>query len=111
MVTQLSIYDKDGWNANKLYNTDPDVDGTLYCCRGGFLDSVYSYDASFSGISPHEAQAIDPTQHLMLELCWKGFERPGYLEGQLSGGTLGVFLNNGARYRVFIDASGHAPDL
>ena len=90
---------KDRWDADKIYSADPDVDGTSYCCRGGFLDSIYSYDASFFGISPREAQAMDPTQHLMLELCWEGFERAGYTKGQLSGSTTGVFLgvsNNGA---------------
>ena len=98
---------KDRWDADKLYNADPDADGTSYCCRGGFLDSIYSYDASFFGISPREAQAMDPTQHLMLELCWEGFERAGYTKGQLSGSTTGIFLgvsNNAA-------ANGIAPDL
>lgn len=98
---------KDRWDADKLYSADPDVDGTSYCCRGGFLDSIYSYDASFFGISPREAQAMDPTQHLMLELCWEGFERAGYTRGQLSGSPTGVFLgvsNNGA-------TNGRPPDL
>ena len=98
---------KDRWDADKLYNADPDVEGTSYCCRGGFLDSVDSYDASFFGISPREAQAMDPTQHLILEVCWEGFERASYTKGQLSGSTTGVFLgisNNGA-------TNGRPPDL
>ena len=98
---------KDRWDADKLYNADPDVDGTSYCCRGGFLDSIYSYDAPFFGISPREARAMDPTLHLMLELGWEGFERAGYTRDQLSGSTTGVFLgisNNGA-------TNGMPPDL
>ncbi|MCJ1238967.1 hypothetical protein MMC14_006959 [Varicellaria rhodocarpa] len=102
---------KDRWDADKLYNADPDVDGTSYCCRGGFLDSIYSYDASFFGISPREAQAMDPTQHLMLELCWEGFERAGYTKGQLSGSTTGIFLgisNNGATNGIPPDLKGYS---
>lgn len=102
---------KDRWDANKLYNADPDVDGTSYCRRGGFLNSIYSYDASFFGISPREAQAMDPTQHLMLELCWEGFERAGYTKGQLSGNTTGIFLgisNNGATNGIQPDLKGHS---
>ena len=98
---------KDRWDADKLYSANPDVDGTSYCCRGGFLDSICSYDASFFSISPREAQAMDPAQHLMLELCWEGFERAGYTRSQLSGSTTGVFLgvsNNGA-------TNGRPPDL
>ena len=98
---------KDRWDADKLYNADPDVDSTSYCRRGSFLNSIYSYDASFFGISPREAQAMDPTQHLMLELCWEGFERAGYTKSQLSGSSTGIFLgvsNNGA-------TNGMPPDL
>ena len=102
---------KDRWDADKLYNADPDVDGTSYCCRGGFLDSIYSYDASLFGISPREAQAMDPTQHLMLELCWEGFERAGYTKGHLSGSSTGVFLgvsNNAATYGTPPDLKGYS---
>lgn len=102
---------KDRWDADKLYNPDPDVDGTSYCCRGGFLDSIYSYDASFFGISPREAQAMDPMQHLMLELCWEGFERAGYTKDQLSGSTTGIFLgvsNNGATNGIQPDLKGYS---
>ncbi|KAL8826215.1 MAG: hypothetical protein Q9191_003942 [Dirinaria sp. TL-2023a] len=98
---------KDRWDADKLFNRDPDVEGTSYCCRGGFLDSIHSYDAAFFGISPREAEAMDPTHHLMLELCWEGFERAGYTKHRLSGSTTGVFLgvsNNGA-------TNGRPPDL
>ncbi|QKX58562.1 uncharacterized protein TRUGW13939_05687 [Talaromyces rugulosus] len=83
---------RDRWDAEKLYNADPDVDGTSYCRRGGFLNSVHSYDASFFGISPLEAREMDPEQHLMLELCWEGFERAGYTKSQLSGSSTGIFL-------------------
>ena len=102
---------KNRWDADKLYNADPDVQGTSYCRRGGFLDSVYSYDASFFGISPREAQAMDPTQHLMMELSWEVFERAGYTKDQLSGSTTGVFLgvsNNGTSNHTLPDLKGYS---
>ena len=102
---------KDRWNADELYSADPDVDGTSYCRRGGFLDSIRSYDASFFGISPREAQAMDPAQHIMLELCWEGFERAGYTRNQLSGSGTGVFLgvsNNGATSGRPLDLKGYS---
>nr|AQV04224.1 SwnK [Chaetothyriaceae sp.] len=102
---------KDRWNADKIYNSDPDVNGTSYCRKGGFLDSIYSFDASFFGISPREAQAMDPMQHLMLELCWEGFERAGYTRGQLSGSTTGIFLgvsNNGTTNSTAPDLEGYS---
>lgn len=102
---------KDRWNADEIYGADPDVDGTSYCCRGGFLDSIYSYDASFFGISPREAQAMDPAQHLMLELCWEGFERAGYTQVQLSGSITGIFLgvsNNATTNGTVPDLKGYS---
>ena len=102
---------KDRWDADKIYNADPDIDGTSYSCRGGFLDSIYSYDAPFFGISPREAQALDPTQYLMLELGWEGFERAGYTKDQLSGSATGVFFgvsNNGTTNGVPQDLKGYS---
>jgi acyl carrier protein len=110
-VDTTSEVPKDRWDAEKIYNPDPNVDGTSYCRRGGFLDSVYSYDASFFGISPREAQVMDPAQHLMLELGWEGFERAGYTKGQLSGSNTGIFLgvsNNGATNMTPPDLKGHS---
>ncbi|EFQ97955.1 L-aminoadipate-semialdehyde dehydrogenase large subunit [Nannizzia gypsea CBS 118893] len=102
---------KDRWDAEKLYNSDPDTEGTSYCARGGFLDSVYSYDAPFFGISPREAQAMDPAQNLMLELGWESFERAGYTREQLRGSATGVFIgvsNNGTTNAIPPDLNGYS---
>lgn len=103
---------KDRWDADKLYHADPGVDGMSYCRRGGFLDSINSYDASFFRISPREARAMDPEQHLMLELCWEGFERAGYTRDQLNGSATGIFLgvskNRATNYGIPPDLKGHS---
>lgn len=83
---------KDRWDADELYDADPDAIDKSYCRQGGFLESVHSHDASFFGISPIEAQAMHPVQHLMLETCWEGFERAGYTKEQLNGSETGVFI-------------------
>ncbi|KAK2836988.1 Type I Modular PKS, partial [Arthroderma sp. PD_2] len=57
------------------------------------------------------AQAMDPTQHLMLELCWEGFERAGYTKSQLSGSTTGIFLgvsNHAATNSTPLDLKGYS---
>ena len=83
---------KDRWDADAFYDSDPDAPGKTYCRRGGFLSSIESFDASFFGITPREARALDPTHHLMLETCWEGFERAGYTMNQLRGSQTGVFI-------------------
>ncbi|CAD6592399.1 MAG: hypothetical protein ASARMPRED_006249 [Alectoria sarmentosa] len=86
---------KERWDADAIYDTDPDAPGKSYCRRGGFImDGVKSFDASFFGISPREARTLDPMQHIMLETCWEGFERAGYTMQQLRGSQTGVFIGH-----------------
>lgn len=82
----------DRWDAEKIYDADPDAAGKSYCRRGGFLNSIHKHDISFFGISPREAREMDPTQHLTLEVGWEAFERAGYTKERLSGSDTGVFL-------------------
>ncbi|MGC4765424.1 type I polyketide synthase [Micromonospora sp. DT46] len=60
--------------------------------RGGFLDEVDRFDASFFGISPHEATAMDPQQRLMLELCWEALEHARIAPSVLRDAAVGVFV-------------------
>ncbi|OGM45074.1 hypothetical protein ABOM_006616 [Aspergillus bombycis] len=81
------------WDANQLYDADPDSPGRSYCREGGFID-IQSFDASFFGVSPREAQAMDPAQQVMLETCWEGLERAGYPMQRLCGSQTGVFIGH-----------------
>lgn len=83
---------RDRWDADAIYDADPATPGKSYCRRGGFIDSIDSFDHSFFGISPREARRLDPMQYMMLETCWEGFERAGYTTNQLRGSQTGVFI-------------------
>ena len=37
---------------------------------GTFLDDLPGFDAEFFGVSPREAELMDPQQRMMLEVCW-----------------------------------------
>jgi len=76
------------WNRN----ADSNAEGQSYCRRGGFIPSIHSSDISFFGISPKEARRLDPSQYMLLETCWEGFERAGYTKEQLGGSQTGVFI-------------------
>ncbi|KAH6643321.1 polyketide synthase [Truncatella angustata] len=83
---------KDRWNVGAWNNTGADSQRGLNCYRGGFIPSVNSFDISFFGISPKEARRLDPSQYMMLETCWEGFERAGYTMEKLRGSQTGVFI-------------------
>ena len=55
----------DRWDATARLDPEKDIQAV-----GGFLDSVDEFDAAFFGVSPREAEALDPQQRLMLEASW-----------------------------------------
>ncbi|MEU9099689.1 amino acid adenylation domain-containing protein [Streptomyces sp. NPDC048361] len=86
---------KDRWDAEALYNPDPEVPGTSYCSRGGFVGPIDLFDAPFFGISPREARSLEPMQRMVLETTWEAFERAGYTLDQLRGSRTGAFIGVG----------------
>src|SRR6266550_3836345 len=44
--------DDRGWDRERLYDPDPDHQGTSYTRQGGFIDHVGGFDAEFFSISP-----------------------------------------------------------
>lgn len=54
-------------------------------------EDVYRFDASFFGISPKEAKAMDPSQRLMLEVAYEAFESAGMTLDDIAGSNTSVY--------------------
>lgn len=60
--------------------------------RGGFLDGdVGAFDAEFFGISPEEAELLDPQHRTLLEVAWEACEHAGLPISELADSNTGVF--------------------
>lgn len=61
---------------------------------GGYMDGIASFDHEFFGISPLEAQNMDPQQRIMLEVAWEALEDAGLAPSELRGEPVGVFVGS-----------------
>ncbi|TQM33569.1 SDR family NAD(P)-dependent oxidoreductase [Nocardia bhagyanarayanae] len=100
----------DRWDHRALHSDDPDEPGTTYARWGGFIDDVDKFDARFFGITPKDAEEMDPQQRLFLETSWAALEDAGYTPDRVRAGArarglvdAGVFAGVGyAEYQAFV---------
>ena len=82
----------DRWDSATLYDPDADQPGKTYSRHGGFLDNIDRFDAAFFGITPREAESMDPQHRILLELAWEALECAGIPAPRLAGTSAGVFV-------------------
>ncbi|WP_405773451.1 type I polyketide synthase [Streptomyces sp. NBC_01538] len=82
----------DRWNADAFYDPERNAAGKMNTRRGGFVDGIDKFDASFFEVSPREAAAMDPQQRLALELSWEALEDARIVPDRLHGTRTGVFI-------------------
>ena len=70
----------------------------------GALDDVEYFDAAFFGLSPREAEIMDPQYRFFLETTWEALEDAGYNPDNYEGVIGGAIFR---RYKLIFDYSRH----
>ncbi len=86
---------KHRWDYAPFYHPDKNNRGTIYSKWGGFIDDVDQFDAKFFGISPVEAEMLDPQERMFLECAYSAMEDAGYTKERIRkefDGKVGVFV-------------------
>lgn len=83
----------DRWDAERYFGASDQSKGKAYVKRGNFIrQDVTTFDASFFGIAPREAENMDPQQRLLLEVVWEAFENAGIQISDYAQQNVGVYV-------------------
>ena len=80
------------WDVDAHYDPEITVPGKMYVRHGYYLDDIDQFDPQFFGLSPREAESLDPQQRLVMEVSWETLEHAGIAPSRLKGGKTGVFV-------------------
>lgn len=78
---------------------------------GGFIDDVDAFDAKYFGISPLEAELMDPQQRLFLQVAAASIEDSGHALSTFRGSRTGVFVGvSSSEYYALVARAGRSHD-
>ncbi|KAK1177053.1 SDR family NAD(P)-dependent oxidoreductase [Streptomyces sp. NBS 14/10] len=80
------------WDSRRWYDPDPAAPGLAHTRWGGFLRDVDRFDPLFFGISPRQAELMDPQERLFLQNAWHVLEDAGYRRSDLADRPVGVYV-------------------
>ena len=91
-----------------FYHPAPDQSGRSYTFAAGLIQDVWGFDAAAFGMSPREAEQVDPQQRQLLEVTHDALAHAGIAASSLAGSGAGVYVgassvDYGARF--FADPS------
>ncbi|MET9643190.1 L-histidine N(alpha)-methyltransferase [Streptomyces syringium] len=112
LVTEIPA---DRWDWRDYDQATPADRAARYSRWGSFLHGIDKFDPLFFGVSPREAEIIDPQERLFLQTAWHAMENAGRTRADLRSHRVGVYV--GAMYGLYqlheaedgrIGASSHA---
>lgn len=96
------------WNLEGFYDSNPNAKGKSYVKKGAFIDNIDLFDAAFWGMSPMEAEALDPQQRVLLEVTYRALENAKLNINKLEGSKTAVYIGIGSSDYAFINSGDRA---
>nr|AAS47562.1 mixed type I polyketide synthase - peptide synthetase [symbiont bacterium of Paederus fuscipes] len=87
----ISEIPADRWDWREVYG-DPKEGEFTRVKYGGFAPDIDKFDPLFFGMSPREAQLMDPQHRQFIQCVWRLIESAGYAPKALSGSKVGLFI-------------------
>jgi phthiocerol/phenolphthiocerol synthesis type-I polyketide synthase C len=92
-VTEIG---EDRWSHARYLHPRKGEPGKSYTFAAGVLDDVWGFDPAAFGVSPREAEQMDPQQRLALKLVWEALEDAGIPPSSIAGSETGVYVGASA---------------
>jgi amino acid adenylation domain-containing protein len=94
------------WSWREVFG-DPRTGEWTNVKYGGFTPDIDKFDPTFFGLSPRDAELMDPQHRLFIECVWRLIEQAGYAPKQLAGRKVGLFIGvNLQDYAHLVDRAG-----
>ncbi len=91
-VDAVSPLTNQRWDHPRYFDAEVPSRGKTYSPKAGLLDDVLRFDAEMFGITPREAECMDPQQRILLEVVWEALENAGMPVDKARGSNAGVFV-------------------
>ena len=91
-VNALTEIPKERMNVEDFYSENQQEEGKMYTKYGSFIEDVDMFDSHFFGITPREAENMDPQQRILLEVCCQSLQNAGISIEKLDNSNTGVFI-------------------
>lgn len=89
LITEIPA---DRWDYKAFNSPDETNDNITLSKWGGFMREVDKFDCKFFGISPKEAELMDPQQRLFMQTIWHTIDDAGYSPKDFFRTKTGVFV-------------------
>ncbi len=91
-VSSVGWITPDRFPTESFHHPAPDQAGRSYTFAAGLIDDVWGFDAAAFGMSPREAEQVDPQQRHLLEVTQDALAHAGIAPSSLAGSDSGVYV-------------------